>query len=389
MTGLKILHLTTYLQGGAGKVILDLAKAAKNNGNSVTVGFTKEPVKGYCNYSKYIKSLKEAQINKIELPTTFDRNPSKIKETANIIVDKLQVNAPDLIHCHAANPSRIALEFRSLTNLQIPVIQTMHGWGIYKTLDQEIEDIETLNKIDQVISISKSSDKLLKNKGLKNKRSSITYNGIDDYKSPKGSITDNDLRELIRLKKHGYFITGIVGTLDVRKNQRFVLETIKTLPKALKIKFFFIGEGEIEEMINFANSLNITEKVNFIGYKKNGREFINHFDLLISSSKSEGGPPIVLMEAFSSNTLALASNTPEHNEAIFEGLTGFLYETNDIFHLKQKIIKIYEMKNTKNIRLNAYELFKDKFSFNRFILEYESIYKKLTVKKLSKESLYL
>ena len=129
--------------------------------------------------------------------------------------------------------------------------------------------------------------------------------------------------------------------------------------------------------------------MNFIGYKKNGREFINHFDLLISSSKSEGGPPIVLMEAFSSNTLALASNTPEHNEAIFEGLTGFLYETNDIFHLKQKIIQIYEMKNTKNIRLNAYELFKDKFSFNRFILEYESIYKKLTVKKLSKESLYL
>jgi glycosyltransferase involved in cell wall biosynthesis len=383
LTGVKILHLTTYLQGGAGKVILDLAKTAKNKGTSVTVGFTKEPVKGYCNYSKYIKSLKEAQINKIELPTTFDRNPLKIEDTANIIVDKLQANPPDLIHCHAANPSRIALKLRLLTNLQIPVIQTMHGWGIYKTLDQEIEDIETLNKIDQVISISKSSDTLLKSKGLKNKRSSITYNGIEDYKSQTGNTTDNDLQELIRLKKQGFFIAGIVGTLDVRKNQRTVLEAIKTLPKTLKIKFFFIGEGEIGEMINFANSLNITEKVNFIGYKKNGREFINHFDLLISSSKSEGGPPIVLMEAFASNTLALASNTPEHNEAISEGLTGFLYETNEIFDLKEKIIQIYEMRNTNNIRLNAYNFFKDKFSFNRFILEYESIYKELTVKKLS------
>lgn len=155
-----------------------------------------------------------------------------------------------------------------MANLKIPVIQALHGWGIYKTLKQEQGDIETLNSIDHVVSISRSSDLLLKRKGLKNKESPIIYNGIEEYKSQEGKITDNDLLEIIKLKKQGYFIGEIVSTLDQRKNQRFILETIKTLSKKLKIMFFFIGEREIEEMINFANSLNISEMVNFIGYKK-------------------------------------------------------------------------------------------------------------------------
>tara|TARA_A100001015_G_scaffold311844_1_gene415874 strand:+ start:1107 stop:1646 length:540 start_codon:yes stop_codon:yes gene_type:complete len=162
LTGRKILHLTTYLQGGAGKVVLDLAKMSKAKGMSISVGFTRESSKGYCNYPSHLESLKKAKIKQIELPSTFDRNPTKITETAHLLKDEFQVNPPDLVHCHAANPSRIALDFRNLENLQIPIIQTMHGWGIFKTIEQETEDIKILNKLDHVVSISKSSNSLLK-----------------------------------------------------------------------------------------------------------------------------------------------------------------------------------------------------------------------------------
>ncbi len=85
----KILHLTTYLQGGAGKVVLDLAKRSKAKGGVATVGFTKKSVKGYCNYPKHIDALKKAQINQIELPTTFDRKPSKIIGNCQITTGKI------------------------------------------------------------------------------------------------------------------------------------------------------------------------------------------------------------------------------------------------------------------------------------------------------------
>ncbi len=377
MTNTKILHLTTYLQGGAGKVVLDLAKRSKAKGGVATVGYTKKSVKGYCNYPKHIDSLKKEQINQIELPTTFDRNPLMISDSAKLLLERFQKKPPDLIHCHAANPSRIALEFRKLANLEIPVIQTMHGWGIYKTPEQEKEDIETLNKIDHVISISETSASLLKTKGLKNFSSSVIYNGVEDRSPQRGKIADNNLLEITKLQKQGFFIAGIVGTLDERKNQQLVLDAIKTLPKDIKIKFFFIGEGEIEEMCNIAKCYNIEGQVRLLGYKKDSRAFIDQFDLLICSSKSEGGPPIVIMEAFSSDTLVLASNTREHKEAIMEGMTGFLFESDDISDLKEKIIKIYQMENSNKITSTAYKFYEDNFSFEKSFAEYEKIYEKL------------
>ena len=106
-----------------------------------------------------------------------------------------------------------------------------------------------------MISISETSDSLLKTKGLKNFNSSVIYNGVEDRSPQEGKIADNNLLEITKLQKQGFFIAGIVGTLDERKNQQLVLEAIKTLPKDIKIKFFFIGEGEVEEDVQLCKFL--------------------------------------------------------------------------------------------------------------------------------------
>jgi glycosyltransferase involved in cell wall biosynthesis len=84
------------------------------------------------------------------------------------------------------------------------------------------------------------------------------------------------------------------------------------------------------------------------------------------------------MEAFSFNTLVLASNTPEHKEAILEGATGFSFKSNDISDLRNKIMNIYNMDNPVNITSTAYKFYKDNFTFEKSFSEYENIYEKLT-----------
>ena len=334
-------------------------------------------VKGYCNYPKHLNALRKAKINQIELPTTFDRTPLKIIDSAKLLLERFRKIPFDLIHCHAANPSRIALEFRKLANLEIPVIQTMHGWGIYKTPAQEIEDIETLNKLDHVVSISKSSDSLLRKKGLINPRTSIIYNGIEEFQYTNEFSDDKDLSDLRRLKKTGHFIVGIVGTIDERKNQKLVLNAIRQLPPDLKIKFYFVGEGEIKKLSNFANGCGISELVHFTGYNKNAREFIWAFDLLICSSKSEGGPPICLMEAFASKTPVLASDTPEHIEAVKNQCTGFTFRSMDEKDLAEKIIKIHNTRKFEKIEEKAYQFFREHFLFSKTFSSYDLLFQRL------------
>ncbi len=100
-----------------------------------------------------------------------------------------------------------------------------------KPLSKKKKISKHLNKLEHVVSISETSDSLLKTKGLKNFNSSVIYNGIEDRSPQEGKITDNNLLEITKLQKQGFFIAGIVGTLDERKNQRLVLEQLKLSQK--------------------------------------------------------------------------------------------------------------------------------------------------------------
>ena len=55
---MKLLHISTFLQGGAGKMIVNLAKDTKARGDSVWIACTKMPVNGYCNYEAHLNELK-------------------------------------------------------------------------------------------------------------------------------------------------------------------------------------------------------------------------------------------------------------------------------------------------------------------------------------------
>lgn len=51
---MRILHLTTFLQGGAGRVVTDLALEQQRAGHDVRVITSATGLNGYCNYDGYI-----------------------------------------------------------------------------------------------------------------------------------------------------------------------------------------------------------------------------------------------------------------------------------------------------------------------------------------------
>ena len=119
----------------------------------------------------------------------------------------------------------------------------MHGWGIYKTAEQERQDIEILNLVDHVVSISKTSENLLIKKGLSNPNKSCIYNGLQIEEPKESSMTDPHLRTIKNLKEEGNKIVGVVGTIDSRKNQSLVLESLPLLPQSLKFQVIFVPSG--------------------------------------------------------------------------------------------------------------------------------------------------
>lgn len=372
------MHISTFLQGGAGKVVVNLSKGALAKGHEVTVACTEDSVDGYGNYPEHIEGLRDLKVPLVFLDSTFSRDQAKNRLASETLHSQIVRDCPDLIHSHSSIPSLVAMKATSGLKNKIPILQTMHGWGIYKTAEQEVQDIGILELTDHVVSISKSSENLLVRKGLSNPHRSIIYNGLSSVPVTGTDPNDEHILLIKSLKEEGKKIIGVVGTVDSRKNQSLVMDALSILPQKVKIHAFFIGEGEdLESCRKKAENLGISNRVTLTGYKAAARSFIGKFDLLVNASLSEGAAPLVILEAFADKTLVLASDTPENKEAVEDSRNGFLFRSGDAQNLCYKIQKSLRCNNQEKILDSAYDLFSSRFTGKQTLQNYLELYKRL------------
>lgn len=110
---------------------------------------------------------------------------------------------------------------------------------------------------------------------------------------------------------------GHVGRFDIRKNHKFILETLldiqKTIPDA---KAIFCGAGELEdEMKAYAIKIGIDKNVIFYGVTKNVQDILNAIDIFVFPSISEG-LPVVGVEAQAAGLPVFASDVITKDIAI-------------------------------------------------------------------------
>lgn len=375
---MNILHITTFLQGGAGRIIYDLATHQSKMNNDVTVVTSKTSEPGYCNYQEYLTGLEENNISTYKIDSTFKRdlylNLKVVKEVREII-KKRNI---DIIHAHASIPALVGVIARTIFNKYIPIVQTMHGWGTNKTKQHEFMDSTIMNGIDLVVPVSKTSKNLLINKGVKKDNIKVIYNGIEDKNTYNEN--DKDLNAIKQLKEEGFKIIGSIGTISKRKNQKLLVKAFKKVEEQFdKSICIFIGEGDlIKDLKTMAENINVNEKVRFYGYKKNASQFIKYFDVLVLPSLSEG-LPITVLEGFREGIPVIGSDIPEIKEIIKDNHNGFLFKSNDSTSLKIVINKVLNSskENIVEITNNANNFYLNNFKINIMADNYLILYKRL------------
>ncbi len=371
---MNILHMTTFLQGGAGRIVYDLAAKQDDLGHNVSVITSKTTEPGYCNYGEYIKKIKAKNIPLYQIDSSFKRELYLNLKVANKVRDIIVNNRINIIHTHASIPAMIAIIARAGIDRHIPIIQTMHGWGNNKTLKHELMDITIMNGLDYVIPVSKTSKKLLLNKGVDLKRLKVIYNGIDE-----DLLIDNcdlNLQELSNIKEKGYKIIGCIGSICERKNQRLLIEAYKNLANDFKSKCIFIGEGDyLRNLTDLVYNYKLDNNVEFYGYKENAREYIKYFDCLVLPSLSEG-MPITVLEGFIEKTPVIGSDIPEIREIITDGSNGFLFKSQNVMSLCSAIkgVLISNEKKLEIIVKQAYQCYLKDFKVDIMIEQYLNLY---------------
>jgi len=267
------------------------------------------------------------------------------------------------------------------------IIHGEHGFEIADLISQNrkrkfIRKLVLSTMVDKIVTVSKNLKNRLINE-IKIKPEKIIHipNGVDTNKF-------NIYRKEFTRKKFGFkkedFIIGIVARLDPIKNHKTLFFTFKEIVKNYpQAKLIIVGDGPLrEELKEKSYQLGINNKAIFMGERNDVPEILKTFDIFVLPSLNEGMSNTIL-ETMATGIPVIASNVGGNPELVIDGETGFLFPTNDVESLVQKI-KTYilypELKQKHGY--NARKRVEEKFSLDQMVRRYEELYLELVERKL-------
>ncbi len=228
------------------------------------------------------------------------------------------------------------------------------------------------SRYDHVVGISPGVRRCLSEWLGEGVNVSIVENGID--LSRFNSIKNTSVR--LPSAASG-FIIGMVGRFSKQKDQGLLIKILPYLPGHVKVRLAGNGHN-FAALRELANALDVSERVEFVGYCTDVPEFLSSIDLYIQSSVVEGFG-LAAVEAMAAGIPVLATNIDGLSEIV--GRDDSLFPSGDV-NTAVALVKRYlndPLYYSESVRysLNRAKL----FSLEKTLDSYESIYERLLTGK--------
>lgn len=273
----------------------------------------------------------------------------------------------DLVHSHG----RI-VPFCLTIASKIPVVCTVHDdpapLPLSHHLSYRLNDRFIwrgfVKRSDHVIALHNGNKERLLRLGIPEERISVVPNGVD-----------TEVFRPINDEKGSYCL--YVGSLVERKGVSILL---KSLAEIGSLKCHIVGTGpESYRLRKEAQDLAIEQRVAFLGnipIHDLVREY-QRAQFLVLPSYSEG-MPLSVLEAMSSGTPVLTTDTPGLRELVLENETGILLKPGKPTDLARGLLRMAENpRRTRAMGLRARRLVEGTFAWKRIAREIAKVYRKV------------
>jgi len=369
---MRILHLSTFLQGGAGRAITDLALAQHAAGHDVAMAVDAGGEPGYQNYDEYLARLGDAGIAIHRIDSTFKRDISRNLAAVERLAGLCDVGRLDLVHAHAAVPSMIGRLVTSPVRRFIPVVQSMHGWGMSKTPEHAASDVAVMNLVDRIVVPSRASASLLRSLGITADLISVVYYGVPDEGEKPMPAADTTVLDAAR--RRWRLVVGCIGTIGDRKNQRLVVDALARV-RDIAIGCVFIGDGDAAGLAEYARLRGVSDRTLVLGYRADASRYLRRMDACVLASRSEG-QPLAILEAFRDGVPVIAADIPELRELVNDRVTGLLFEPENAAGLGRELENAAHG-DGKALASRARAAYEAKHTVARMVEGYASVYEQV------------
>ena len=228
------------------------------------------------------------------------------------------------------------------------------------------------NKADLIISNSRGVENDLKKLLPITTNTKVIYNPIDkEYIDIKKDICQDISFYFNKVNK---YIISIGRLIPLKRNLDLITAFYKLQEKDKNLKLIFLGDGILKDgLIKNCKSLNLEDKVYFLGNVSNPFYYLNKADLFVLTSETEGFPN-VLVEAMTCGIPVISSDCKSGPREILNNEEyGLLYPVGDINILIEKMnYYLYKNKDIEKIKNKNLERIKE-FNIKKIMRKFKEV----------------
>lgn len=214
-----------------------------------------------------------------------------------------------------------------------------------KTEHQTLVERNVFRLAHQILCNSGAVREYLANAGVPATKLRVIYNGLDAEQFSAASDRNESVYRNIGLSFDGprRLITIVANIRSDVKNHSMFLRSAKSVSKEIeRAEFIIAGEGELEAVLKEqVRALGIENRVHFIGSCADVPSLLAASDVCVLSSRSEGFSNAIL-EYMAAGKPVVATRVGGAAEAVVEGETGFIVESEDDQAMARRIIELLQ-----------------------------------------------
>ncbi len=323
----------SFNQGGSERQAVQLTKLlhSENSVNVFVATLNKEGV-----LLKEIEALNLGEVYEYRLNSFYDVNFLKqVRKFSKFLRDQ----RIDIIHTHDFYTNIFGILAAKLAGVKIKIASKRQTVAKRNEMQNRVEN-QIFKIADGIVVNADAVKRYVISHGTSEEKVRVIHNGLDvERLIPK----ETDSRKICAVLGIPYdqnikFVVHLANVRHRVKNQEMLLRSaVRIKDKCPEAHFVFAGEGErLEELETLSQELGISERTHFIGTCVNVPELLSISYVCVLTSFSEGFSNSIL-EYMNAGKPVVATDVGGANEAIVDGTSGFLVDSNDDEALAAKL----------------------------------------------------
>ena len=367
--------------GGSGVVATELGIAMAKKGHEVHFITYKQPVR----LDMLVDNIHFHEVVVPEYPL-FQYQPYELALSSKLVstIKKYEI---DVLHVHYAIPHAyagyMAQQMLLQEGIEIPMVTTLHGTDI--TLVGNHPHYKpavtfSINQSNAVTSVSESlKQDTIRLFDIDANKIQVVPNFIDSEKATQNEVTE--CQRGMMAAPHEKIVTHISNFRPVKRIND-VINIFNGIQKEIPAKLIMVGDGPMQqEAKDLCKSLNIKDRVIFMGNSNEIHKILCFSDLFLLPSESESFG-LAALEAMVHGVPVISSNSGGIPEVNAHGFSGFLSEVGNVDDMVKNAIKIL----SDDVTLSSFKANSKKqaanFDINKIVPIYEDIYKNVQHKSV-------